>query len=176
MNPPHASCLRVLCVGLYLYLLCVYVVVCACLCVRVCMCRLASGTFVQALQKMSAANVQDTASGGKARGISGIGGGGGEEAGDEGGEGAGDEGLSEGGAWLKMLDCIVDALPCPSESISGGELGCAAGEEGQGDGDEDGAKKRIANQVALACQRECAALVEGLLQVHLESGVQDEQR
>jgi len=128
-------------------------------------CRLASGKFVQVLQKISTPTAQETSRRNDGD-VSGSGNGVVDKAGAECGEGVGSEATSEGDAWLKMLECIVETLPSPSDSFSVGRSGGAGGEERrEAEDDGEGAAKRVASDVALACQRECGVLVEGLLQV-----------
>jgi hypothetical protein len=108
--------------------------------------RLVSSAFMQSIHNMAVGHSQvgsreDAGGIGEGTGESGGGEGDGVVAdGDVGGAGAGGEGLTEGDMWLKTLDAVVEALP----NVDG-----------------QGADSR---EVALACESECAGLVERLLQ------------
>ena len=108
--------------------------------------RLASRSFVVALQKMAAgiAGVGVGEDGGKAEGEL--------DPEEGGGSGGGSDGLTEGGIWLKILECIVEALPFPTAGDA-----VAACERAEGAGGE-------AAGIAGACREECSNLVQGLLQ------------
>ena len=108
--------------------------------------RLAARSFVVALQKMAAgiAGVGVGEDGGKAEG---------ELDPEEGGEsGGGSDGLTEGGIWLKILECIVEALPFPTPGDAVAACERAEGARGEAAG------------IGGSCREECSNLVQGLLQ------------
>ena len=71
----------------------------------------------------------------------------------EGGEsGGGSDGLTEGGIWLKILECIVEALPFPTPGDAVAACERAGGARGEAAG------------IGGSCREECSNLVQGLLQ------------
>ena len=112
--------------------------------------RLSARCFVQAIQGMASKNDADSVrllrtNEGASGAAAAADGQGGLDASLERGEG-----LSEADAWFKTLECIVETLPVPPEAAPDAR-------------EDDSGTRASAWQTAIACESECALLVEQLL-------------